>query len=586
MGEPRYYEAMLAGLLAMLVAGSAATYAHHMPLDHALTRRWVYLSLNFQVDENVPKAEAIMRRAAKAGYNGIVIADYKLEILDLLGDNKPRYTKNIGQIKQVASELNLELIPTLSGPGYASGILAHDPNLAEGPPVKDAPFVVRNGQADIAPDTQPQLINGGFEEATNNRLAGFDFQDGIGKSTFRDTEVKHGGSRALRMEEIAANTPENTNCRATQTVEVAPWRQYHVSAWTKTDRFDSVGDTRIAVIGYDGRTLCFQDLRLQPTQDWTEQHITFNSQGNTKVRIYFGVWGGRKGKLWWDDAKIEETGLLNVVRRSECPLSVKSTDGAEYVEGKDFKRISDPRMGQVPWPGSFEIFHAWPKIILEDGSHIREGQRLLVSYFPAAIVMSDQVACSLTDPAMFGILENDVKNVHDLLSPKAYFWGHDEMRCAGWDIGATKSGKTPGQLLADQFAKCYSMVKRQDPQASVFVWSDMFDPTHNAHADYYMVNGTLAESWKGVPKDVVIVNWNSGQAKASAKFFADQGYHQVLAGYYDGQPNAIRKWLDDVGNLPGIDGVMYTTWVGNYSNLESFAQAAWGGLSGATFGDR
>lgn len=541
-----------------------------------LKYRWVYLALNFQVDENVPKAQEIMRRAAKAGYNGIVLADYKLEILDLLGDNKLRYTKNMGQIKLTAKELNLQLIPTLSGPGYASGILAHDPDLAEGPPVKNASFEVRNGQADIAPQSQPQLKNPGFEDANNNQFKGFDFQDGIGKSTYQDSQIKHGGNSSLRMEEIAANTPDNTNCRATQTVEVAPWRQYHVSVWTKTDKFDTVGNTRLAVIGYDGKTLCFQDLRLQPNQDWTEQHVTFNSQSNTKVRIYFGVWGGGNGRLWWDDANLKETGVLNIVRRDECPIFVKSEEGTAYIEGIDFDKVTDPKMGSVPWPGSFEIYHPWPKITITKNSRIREGQRLLVSYYPAAIVMSDQVACSLTDPETFKILENDVKNVHDLLEPKAYFWGHDEMRCAGWDMGAMKSGKTPGQLLADQFARCYAISKKQDPNADIYVWSDMFDPNHNAHADYYMVNGTLAESWKGVPKDVVIINWNSGQAKESGKFFADQGYHQVLAGYYDGPPDAIRKWQSKVADLPGIDGAMYTTWVGNYADLEAFAKAAWG----------
>lgn len=541
-----------------------------------LQYRWLYLSLNFQVDGNVPKAQEIMKRAAKAGYNGIVLADYKLEILDLLGDNKPRYFRNMGQVKQTAQELNLQLIPTLSGPGYASGILAHDPNLAEGPPVRDAPFVVKNGQADIAQSLRSGLKNPGFEEATHDQFKGLDFQDGIGKSTFQDLQIKHGGESSLRMESIAASTPENTNCRATQTVEVAPWRQYHVSVWTKTDQFDAIGNTRIAIIGYDGKTLCFQDLRLQTTQDWTEQHITFNSQSNAKVRVYFGVWGGNKGKLWWDDAKLEETGLLNIVRRDECPLMVKGEDGIVYVEGEDFEKVADPKMGNVPWPGAYEIYHPWPQIKLTKDSRIREAQKLLVSYFPAAIVMTDQVACSLTDPASFKILENDVKNVRLLLEPKTYFWGHDEMRCAGWDLGAAKSGKTPGQLLAEQFARCYAMTKKEDPKATICVWSDMFDPTHNAHADYYMVHGTLADSWKGVPQDVLIVNWNSGQAKASGEFFANQGYHQILAGYYDGQPDAIKKWQAEVAGLRGIEGVMYTTWVGNYSNLEAFAEAAWG----------
>ena len=45
--------------------------------------RWVYLQQNLQVKENLPKIEAILRRAKAAGYNnGVVLADYKLNILD------------------------------------------------------------------------------------------------------------------------------------------------------------------------------------------------------------------------------------------------------------------------------------------------------------------------------------------------------------------------------------------------------------------------------------------------------------------------------------------------------------------------
>ena len=47
-----------------------------------LQQRWLYLQTNLQVAENVEKTESLLRRAAKAGYNGVVLADYKLNILD------------------------------------------------------------------------------------------------------------------------------------------------------------------------------------------------------------------------------------------------------------------------------------------------------------------------------------------------------------------------------------------------------------------------------------------------------------------------------------------------------------------------
>lgn len=42
-----------------------------------LSKRWVYVSSNLYVDENVPKLEQLLRHAQKAGYNGVLFTDYK-----------------------------------------------------------------------------------------------------------------------------------------------------------------------------------------------------------------------------------------------------------------------------------------------------------------------------------------------------------------------------------------------------------------------------------------------------------------------------------------------------------------------------
>lgn len=103
----------------------------------------------------------------------------------------------------------------------------------------------------------------------------------------------------------------------------------------------------------------------------------------------------------------------------------------------------------------------------------------------------------------------------------------------------------------------------------------MFDPHHNAVNDYYLVNGDLAGSWKGLPKDAIIINWNSAKPRESLKFFAKRGHRQVLAGYYDGRADSIREWLAAGENLPGIEGAMYTTWRHHFGELEAFAKNAW-----------
>ena len=147
----------------------------------------------------------------------------------------------------------------------------------------------------------------------------------------------------------------------------------------------------------------------------------------------------------------------------------------------------------------------------------------------------------------------------------------------GWDESCRRSGKTPGELLAENLAKCVELVRREDPGKPICVWSDMFDPTHNARPTgrYYLVkgDGPWYGSWRGLDKDVVIVNWNSAADKRaeSLRHFAALGNRQILAGYYDGPVRAIRGWLHDSQPLSGVIGAMYTTWQQQYRDLEAFA---------------
>ena len=119
---------------------------------------------------------------------------------------------------------------------------------------------------------------------------------------------------------------------------------------------------------------------------------------------------------------------------------------------------------------------------------------------------------------------------------------------------------------------------REDVGKPIYVWSDMFDPYHNAKkaGRYYLVkgDGPWYGSWQGLDKDVTIVNWNSdpGERVASPKHFAERGHRQILAGYYDGPVAAINGWLKDSRPFPGVCGVMYTTWQNQYRDLEAFGR--------------
>ncbi|HUS81570.1 MAG TPA: hypothetical protein VM283_09905 [Armatimonadota bacterium] len=543
--------------------------------EDQLTYRWFYLSTNFLVPENVAKGQALLQRAAAVGYSGVVLTDSKFGFLDQMPD---RYFDNVRAFKATADELGLEIVPGVMPIGYSGSLLYHNPNLAEGPPVKDALFVVRDRMADLVADPPVALPGGDFEQATDHKFAGWDWQDNVGESIFADTQVVHGGSVACRMEAIGAASPEHGHCRLSKLLDVSPFRCYHLQAWVKSEDFDTADRVRIFALSPDGRALSYIDLGVKRTQDWTLHHVVFNSLDNQQVRVYIGVWGGRTGKLWWDDVTIEEVGLLNLLRRDGCPLTVRGEDGTVYEEGRDFEPVKDERMGVVRWSGSYELYHEPPVIQLIADSRIADGQRLRVSFYQPAIIGSHQVTCCLSEPQVYQILDDQIRRIEDLLHPSAWFMSHDEIRCANWCQACQDRAMTPGQLLADNVRRCTEIIRAINPDARIGVWSDMFDPYHNAHDNYYLVNGTWEGSWEGLDPDVIIADWYFKPREQNLPWFAGRGHKQILAGYYDNSSFYTPQWLADAQRLNApVIGVIYTTWRSGYDDLERWAQAVWGG---------
>ena len=550
--------------------------------DEKLEQRWLYLQTNLQVAENVPTTEALLRRAAKAGYNGLVLADYKLNILDRVPEH---YFKHAAQIKRLCDELQIELIPTVAPMGYSDGLLAHNPNLAEGMPVKDALFTVRDGVAVLGSSdstlrsANPLLSGGGFEEHKNHNAGGWQLQDGPGEFSFVDTDEKHAGKSSLRWERRGAGKDDYLNARVSRSVKVAPWRQFHASVWVKAKQYESAGEVRLFAMGADGRVISHSNLGVKNDQDWTEHHVIFNTLDNSEVRLYCGTWGLRGGTLWMDDLQLEETAFVNLVRRAGCPLKVVSADeGTVFEEGRDFAELADPKLGRVPWDGNFDVYHEPPVLKFLPNSRIKAGSELKVSFFHAVTVYDGQVCCCLADPEVIKVLDDQVRRVEKLFKPKTYFMSHDEIRVANWCDSCRRDGRSAGMLIAENVQQCVATIRKVNPQAKLCVWSDMFDPHHNAVAsDFYLVNGDLTGSWEGLPKDVLIVNWNSGKPAESLPFFTGRGHSQVLAGFYDGDAASIKTWLSTGRDTKSsVSGAMYTTWHGNFTQLEAFAKHAWG----------
>jgi hypothetical protein len=171
------------------------------------------------------------------------------------------------------------------------------------------------------------------------------------------------------------------------------------------------------------------------------------------------------------------------------------------------------------------------------------------------------------------LLRDQAKRMHAAWGAKGYMMSHDEIRVLNWCGACQKRNLDAGALLADNVRTCTKILREVNPTGRIYVWSDMFDPNHNAHKEYYLVRGDLTGSWEGLDKDVIILPWYFEKRAASLKFFADRGHHQVIAGYYDHKPEQIVDWFRTAKLFPNIDGVMYTTWRHDFKDLEPFAEA-------------
>jgi hypothetical protein len=552
----------------------------------AFQKRWVYLSTDLYVDENVRKIEDVLRRARDAGYTGVLLSDTKTLTYPLLREPE-RWRRNAAKARAAATDLGLELVAGVFPFGYAEPFLANDANLAAGMPIRNAKLVRRGDR--LVPEQAAGVANGSFEEYKGERVEDFGLQDDSGKGSFVDTRIFKDGRASLRFENMGA-VNEHGMGRVFQRIAVRPWQQYRIRVWMRAEHLTADQIGVVALVAR--RTLQYQSLAVPDgtelayigrvddlTTDWVEQSVTFNSLGYSSVIVGAGVWGAKGGTIWWDDLRVDAVPTLNVLRRATVPLTIRGRRGAVYEEGRDFDFIEDPALGRSRWPGNYDTRHEPPAIGVPPGSRIREGETVSLSCWHPAIINKGQVSCTLSDEKIFELCRRQVEWVSGTLAPDGYFFVCDEIRCAGWEPADTKRFRSSGALLAGAMRRCVEIARSSGGGKPLYVWSDMFDPNHNARGDYYLVNNSFAGSWKGLDPDVTVMKWGEpGKAEQSLAFFSRLVKRIMIAGFYDEDATANRAaWAGALETAQHIDGVMYTTWTGDYSKLEEFARLWWGG---------
>ena len=385
-----------------------------------------------------------------------------------------------------------------------------------------------------------------------------------------------------------------------------PFQQYRLKVWFKMENLtaDSLGII-VQPAGEDSHRISSRGLsqpspdgdgaeRSSPsyfrntenlTLDWTEETLSFNSQGHTELEVALFV-RGREGKMWWDDVRIDASPTLNVIRRTNLPLTIVAADGYLYTEGVDFNPVSDPKLGTVIWPGNYGTHHAPPPITVPPGTRIGDGEDVYFSGYHAMLARHAAPYASMTDGGVYSVMDTIISGTEADFYPDGYLINYSEIRVGGWEPDQVANYNNTGDVLATSIAEALNRLDTLTGHKPVHVWSDMFNPYQNAVEHYYHVNNTLDGSWHGLPTSVGVMNWAGSEsggfhhdkAQGALQFFEEQGHEQIIAAYYD--ENTIdnhQDWISAADGVNNITGVMYTTWHDDYSDLELFAKTWWDG---------
>ena len=517
---------------------------------------WIF-GWSLDKDSDVTEISQILETAGQHHFNGAVVSFG----LDTLCKHSPDYFRRLEAVRKSCDTNGLELIPSLFSVGYGSGALAHEPNLAEGLPVQDAPFVVTGTEARLAETNSASIANGGFEEFSGNKLKGFDFHDQPGEISFVDTQIVHGGKASLRLEHFTTNPYGHG--RVMQSVAVLPHRCYRVTLWVKTEGLEPADAFRMLVLANE-RELAPREFHVPATSDWRKLTMLVNSMDFDKLSLYAGLWGGKAGKVWIDDWSIEEVGPVNVLHRTGTPVTVRNENASvTYQEGKDYAPLIDPNLR--PWRDDGE---AVPLKVLP-GGRIHDGDHLRVSWYHSMIINDSQVTVCMGEPALYDIFDHEAKLLAETLHPTSVLLNMDEIRMGG-TCQACKA-RNMGQLLGECISRQVSILRSHIPSVEVYCWSDMLDPNHNAHGKYYLVDGDFTGSWTNVPHNLIMGVWGGEPRERSLRFFAEQGFRTLVACYYDADDlKEVQGWLGIASQLRKVRGFMYTPWQKKYGLLADF----------------
>jgi hypothetical protein len=488
----------------------------------------------------------------------------------------------------------IEFVPELQSLGWGQFVLQREPRAVEARWVDRSPFPVKEGRI-YAPDPSlpgpVTIVNASFEDG----LEGWVAQTHHGRwtaSSAEEAQVDHDGNALLLV------LKEQGAVRVEQEVAVQPNARYGVRCRIRTQNVAGDGGAYIEVYGIGRRgdmALIGRNWKnISGTTDWHDSQAEFDTgavqkarpggaiaeeaqalprDGYEKVRVYVRLQDAT-GTAWFDDVEIESlqspNALANIVVTDRAKVLVESEDGKTiFEEGRDYTL----EIPELKYPYKFGL----PlQVVLADGSRIKEGDTLLLSFNQATL---EDITCCPSEPLYDAFMRKSIAAVVEKLNPNYLHIGHDEPRFFNRDQRCTDRGLSNEELFADTIKNIYASAKAANPDIRVMLWDDAINPYQNGpHLD-------TSEVARHLPKDIIInvwwydnVDWER-QLDKSVAFFMDQGF-EVTGSPWFRLPNA-RRWAEVFNthkeNSQAL-GIICTSWEevpDPWAALEFTAEHTW-----------
>ncbi|MBR0226258.1 MAG: fibronectin type III domain-containing protein [Thermoguttaceae bacterium] len=517
------------------------------------------------------------------------------------------------QVKAYADKKEIEIIPTFWAVG-CNAFLSQDASLVEGRLVEYAPFNINED-----PNFQDHEVAGdGFEGKWSNVPTNWEKTD----TSLNFVEKSDGASEGSSS--VLVKIPKLKASDGIKRVFTGLEDGYYYV--TCKVRIDGANYAEMKVQNPDNpNSNAYVDYKpgnenFEPNQWGTmTSGVVMVTQGRLEIQL---SGAGQNGRLWFDDVDIIRTtspGFLPIPREG-TPIHVYiKTENGEFEEVP--QKNSD---GTTNWKlpaeykehykfdygkGFYAEFEEGIELksidIIPQDSPLRSTPRLdkiYIDYYePTPNQYNPQrYSVCLSEEGLYDLMEESVSVIQEVFSPKTWFIGFDEVTIGGTCQTCLSTELTTAQIFGRSVTEQCNIirnVKNFDPESNIVVWSDMFDPNHNAKgADepYQYVSGSLENVVDYIPNDLIIACWYDGsnrdelalsavqdRAEKTLRFFSEKGFRTISSCYYDWSSQSkggfdntemptnnldinTQGWLNATVNsgeaLRGNLGMFYVTW--------------------------